>query len=96
MQKEFPFLSTKVIGDYEATIFSKHSHNRTLGESFVTNKQFDYLAEGLSSLQFLNNMYIPKIELPIIESLNDIIIHKVDPLNTLNDLFMRPLKNEFY
>lgn len=84
------------LGDYEATIFSRHSHNRTFGESFVTNKQFDYLAEGLSTLQSLNNMNIPEIELPIIESLNDIIIYKMDPLDTLNDLFMRPLKDEFY
>ncbi len=84
------------LGDYEATIFSKYSHNRTFGEAFVRNQPFASLAEGLSTLQSLNNMYASEIELPVIEALYDIIYHEMEPLDKLNSLLMRPLKNEFY
>ena len=34
------------LGDYEATLFSEHSHNRKFGELFVRGEPFDKLAEG--------------------------------------------------
>ncbi|MBR5139508.1 MAG: NAD(P)-binding domain-containing protein, partial [Clostridia bacterium] len=34
------------LGDYEATVFSKYSHNRAFGENLVRGVSFDALAEG--------------------------------------------------
>ena len=34
------------LGDYEATVFSKYSHNRRFGELFVTGQTYSELAEG--------------------------------------------------
>ena len=31
------------MGDYEATLFSTHSHNRGFGEAFVKKERFDKL-----------------------------------------------------
>lgn len=38
------------LGDYEATLFSKHSHNRQFGESWVKGEKFEQLAEGYYTL----------------------------------------------
>ena len=35
------------LGDYEATLFSVHSHNRRFGESFIRGQAFHELAEGV-------------------------------------------------
>ncbi len=35
------------LGDYEATLFSPHSHNRLFGAAFVAGQPFDRLAEGV-------------------------------------------------
>ena len=37
------------LGDYEATLFSQHSHNRMFGEKFVKHEYFDKLAEGVQT-----------------------------------------------
>ena len=39
------------LGDYEATLFSKHSHNRTYGEMFAKGERFGKLAEGVATLK---------------------------------------------
>ena len=41
------------LGDYQATLFSNHSHNRLFGEMFVTDKKYDKLAEGVSTTKAL-------------------------------------------
>ncbi|HAZ19784.1 MAG TPA: glycerol-3-phosphate dehydrogenase, partial [Clostridiales bacterium] len=41
------------LGDYEATLFSAHSHNRQYGEAFVQGLPFDSLAEGVSTTKAL-------------------------------------------
>jgi glycerol-3-phosphate dehydrogenase (NAD(P)+) len=33
------------LGDYEATLFSPHSHNRMYGECLIKDVKFDKLAE---------------------------------------------------
>ena len=39
------------LGDYEATLFSKHSHNRMFGEMFAKGENFGKLAEGVPTLK---------------------------------------------
>lgn len=39
------------LGDYEATLFSKFSHNRTFGEKFARGEDFGKLAEGVPTLK---------------------------------------------
>lgn len=39
------------LGDYEATLFSKHSHNRMFGEMFAKGEGFGKLAEGYYTLK---------------------------------------------
>lgn len=84
------------LGDYQATLFSDHSHNRLFGEMFVTNKKYDKLAEGVSTtkaLVKLGSRY--GVDLPICSSIDKIINHSKDPITELYELFMRHLKSEF-
>lgn len=84
------------LGDYEATLFSEYSHNRRFGESYVKGKDFNKLAEGVATieaLQQLSEQY--HAELPICNALYDIIFRKKDALQTVMDLFLRPVKFEF-
>lgn len=39
------------LGDYEATLFSKYSHNRQFGESWCRRESFEELAEGYYTIQ---------------------------------------------
>lgn len=84
------------LGDYEATVFSKHSHNRQYGESFVKGENFDKLAEGVATskaLKVLGEKY--GVELPICSAVYKVLFEKSDPQNTLNMLFSRDIKSEF-
>lgn len=84
------------LGDYEATLFSEHSHNRKFGEEFVKNKKFNKLAEGVSTIKALielSKQY--DIELPICNALYRVIFENADVSGTLINLFLRPLKFEF-
>ncbi len=79
------------LGDYEATLFSEHSHNRKFGQGFVTGKEFSKLAEGvatLQSLKYLSQKY--QVELPICSAIYDILFEKKDAKETLLSLFLRP------
>ncbi len=82
------------LGDYEATLFSEHSHNRAYGEKFITGPRFSKLAEGVASLQAVYNLR-DKIEIPICEILYETIYNNSDPKTQINKLFQRPTKNEF-
>ena len=84
------------LGDYEATLFSQHSHNRKFGELFVKGEYFDKLAEGVmtsSALLKLANKY--DVELPITQVVHDVIAHKKDTKTALSELFERPNIEEF-
>lgn len=83
------------LGDYEATIFSKYSHNRQFGEQFVEGLVYDKLAEGyytVKALMRLKDMY--QVELPICEAVYRILYEHHDPQNELNFLFQRKIKSE--
>ena len=84
------------MGDYEATLFSTHSHNREVGEVFVKKEKFDKLAEGvgtMAALMVLSRRYY--WELPICKAVHDIIKGSQDPQKVLEDLFWRSAKYEF-
>jgi glycerol-3-phosphate dehydrogenase (NAD(P)+) len=84
------------LGDYEATVFSKYSHNRQFGESFVKKENFESLAEGYYTVQAL--LKIGKknnVDLPICKAVYDILFNEKDPVNVLDNLFGRAITNEF-
>lgn len=84
------------LGDYQATLFSPHSHNRKFGESFITGEVYSELAEGVSTtraLVKLGEQY--DVDLPICRAVNSIVNNKEDPESVLSGLFIRSLKDEF-
>ena len=84
------------LGDYEATLFSIHSHNRKFGESFVKGENFEKLAEGVKTSSAMLDMAEKYgVELPITKAVNKIITENADPMDTLLSLFARTNFNEF-
>lgn len=84
------------LGDYSATLYSAFSHNRAYGEAWVWGEPFTKLAEGVSTakaLIFLAKRY--ELELPICESVYEIINLQKDAKDVLLNLFFRPIKFEF-
>lgn len=84
------------LGDYEATVFSKHSHNRQFGESFIKNEPYSSLAEGYYTVKPL--VMFGKnhgVDLPICNCIYDILYNKGDVTQEINKLFSRKLKKEF-
>ncbi len=84
------------LGDYEATLFSEHSHNRKFGELLVRGEPFDKLAEGYytaDAMVRLAEQY--HVELPITRAVYDILYHGAAPEETLNKLFSRQIRREF-
>lgn len=83
------------LGDYEATLFSEHSHNHTFGKSIIQNKKYDKLAEGyytVIAIRKLGKAY--GVELPICEAVYQIVHEGKEPKSILKKLFDRSLKNE--
>ncbi len=85
------------LGDYEATVFSKFSHNRAFGEAFVTGQPYRELAEGYATVRaliLLGGQY--GVDLPICRAVYHILYSGADPLGELDILFGRTIKTEFY
>lgn len=85
------------LGDYEATVFSKFSHNRQFGESWATGEKYELLAEGaytVKALMVLRDRL--GVELPICTAVYDIIHGGKDARETLNALFSRTITTEFH
>lgn len=85
------------LGDYEATVFSKFSHNRAFGEAFITGKPFEALAEGyatVKALVLLGQQY--NVELPICTAVYNILYENADAAAQLQYLFTRRIRSEFY
>ncbi len=85
------------LGDYEATLFSPHSHNRTFGECIVRGQPYGQLAEGAAtafSLMRLSELY--GVELPICRAISKTLRGEVEPRSALTDLFARESTVEFY
>jgi len=85
------------LGDYEATVFSQFSNNRRFGEKYVKGESFDKLAEGYYTVQALiESSERLHIDLPICQAVYDVLYHKADPRETLDGLFKRGLKPEYW
>ena len=84
------------LGDYEATLFSKHSHNRTYGEQFAKGEVFGKLAEGVPTLKAVKLIADKEgIDMPISQALYKAIYEKADIQSTIRSMFDRDLKQEF-
>ncbi len=84
------------LGDYEATVFSKYSHNRQFGESFVKGEKYTQLAEGyytVKAMVELGEKY--NVDLPICKAVYDILYNGTDIRESITRLFSRNLKSEF-
>ncbi|MBE6445411.1 MAG: glycerol-3-phosphate dehydrogenase [Alphaproteobacteria bacterium] len=84
------------LGDYEATLFSKHSHNRTFGEKFAKGEDFGKLAEGVATLKAVKQIADERdIDMPICQALYKAVYEKADIKTTIKSMFDRQLKQEF-
>lgn len=84
------------LGDYEATVFSEHSHNRMYGECFVKGESYVQLAEGYytaKAMQELSEKY--HVELPICSAVYSVLYEGAPVKEALSNLFTRDLKCEF-
>ena len=85
------------LGDYEATLFSAHSHNRMFGECFIKGKPYSQLAVGASTVKALIRLGEEYgVDLPICRTVNDVLYHGCKPQQALDHLFSRSVKGEFY
>lgn len=82
------------LGDYEATLFSPHSHNRQYGESLIKGPTFSKLAEGVATLKAVHALK-DKVEMPICNAIYEMIYNGKDAKDQINELFKRPNKPEF-
>ena len=85
------------LGDYEATVFSRFSHNRRFGEMLVQGEKFDQLAEGyytVAALVRLGEKY--RVELPICEVVYNVLYRGADVRSEIEGLFTRSIKAEFW
>ena len=84
------------LGDYEATVFSRYSHNRQFGESFIRGETYTDLAEGyytVEALVLLGQRY--GVELPICQAVHRVLYCGADPMQELRALLDRNLTREF-
>lgn len=84
------------LGDYEATLFSEYSHNRTFGEKFARGEDFGKLAEGVPTLKAVKIIADKEnIDMPICQALYKAIYEKADIKSTIRGMFTRDIKQEF-
>ena len=84
------------LGDYEATLFSQYSHNRMWGEKFAKGETFPKLAEGVMTSSALLKMAEKyNIELPITQTVYNVINNKITKQDALKQLFARENITEF-
>ena len=78
------------------TVFSEYSHNRRFGELFARGESYDQLAEGyytVAAVMKLQEDY--HVEMPISTAVYRILYENADLHDTLRDLFLRSIKQEF-
>lgn len=84
------------LGDYEATLFSKYSHNRMWGEAFAKGEKFDKLAEGVATSSALLNLASQvNVELPITQAVYDVIHGNITKEDAIEVLLARENVKEF-
>lgn len=84
------------LGDYEATLFSRNSHNRMFGEMFAKGERYGKLAEGVATLRAVKQIADKAgIDMPICQALYKVIFEEANIKDTIHSLFERSLKQEF-
>ncbi|MEE1219943.1 MAG: NAD(P)H-dependent glycerol-3-phosphate dehydrogenase [Ruminococcus sp.] len=84
------------LGDYEATLFSPWSHNRKYGENLAKGIKFEKLAEGvMTSKALLKLGKENNVDLPIVESVYNVLFENQSINESLSKLFVRSVKKEF-
>lgn len=84
------------LGDYEATVFSKFSHNRMFGEMFVKGESYEELAEGAFTVKGILLLAEKNYcTMPICTAVHEVIYNGKDAKETITGLFSRSIKNEF-
>ncbi len=84
------------LGDYEATVFSKHSHNRMFGEMFARGEKFKDLAEGYYTAKAIVRLAEDKnVDLPICRAVYQMLYENLSIEEGIQMLFNRSLKQEF-
>lgn len=84
------------LGDYEATLFSEFSHNRMFGEKFAKGEKFEKLAEGVdTSSALLALAKKVNVDLPITQTVYDLIHNKITKDEAIKSLFIRNNIKEF-
>ncbi len=84
------------LGDYEATLFSEFSHNRKWGELFAKEQSFDKLAEGVDTSSALLTLAKQcDVELPITQTVNDVIHNRITKAEAIKFLLTRENVDEF-
>lgn len=84
------------LGDYEATLFSKWSHNRMYGEKLAQGEKFEKLAEGVMTTKAIYKVAKKnKIDMPIVSQLYKVLFEDAEIKSALTVLFSRNIKNEF-
>ena len=102
---EFSAYGLAHLGDYETTLFSRHSHNRMYGEMLVKGQKFAKLAEGVMTAAAMKKLGEKLgVELPITEAVYDVCFsqtaqtgeewHKLC-MDRIAQLFSRDTKFEF-
>jgi len=93
---KFSACGLSFVGDFEATLFSKHSNNRMFGELFIKGEKTEKNCEGFYTLKAVYEMGKNfKIDMPITNTLYEIIYNKISIKEGLDSLFGRDLKKEF-
>ena len=84
------------LGDFEATLFSKHSNNRMFGELFLKGETTNKNCEGYYTLKAVYEMAKDfGIDMPITNALYYAIYDKKPIADCIKNLFGRDLKGEF-
>ncbi|MBQ7968460.1 MAG: NAD(P)H-dependent glycerol-3-phosphate dehydrogenase [Clostridia bacterium] len=84
------------LGDYEATLFSKFSHNRMYGETFAKGETYGSLAEGYYTVKAILKLASEhNVDMPICSAVYNVLYNGNDIDAEFRELFTRSLKNEF-
>ena len=84
------------LGDYEATLFSKNSHNRLYGEMLARGEHSIKSAEGPDTLKAVKLIADKEgIDMPICQALYQVVFEDASIKPTIKSMFERDAKKEF-
>ena len=84
------------LGDYEATLFSRNSHNRLYGELLAKGEQSSKAAEGPMTLKAVKIIADRDgVEMPICQALYKVVFEGAPIKETIRSMFEREIKREF-